>query len=427
MEVWKILLLDVLTIVEFISLCFVILKKQCRRGEKKAAVWLLDGVLLYALTMLLVSPEFATKWLFVPVVILLYRYIFEDTLLRSCIIYVFTWSVCGFMESAVSIVVRGNTVDRMESVLISVIVTAVLWLYHLVIGRKMKIEAFQLPLWLWGMVGGIMLVLELMFTYFEYLIMRVLRSDMLFAGNVLIVLGGVIICGLVLTMVYYFNGTEKFRQEKEMAEYYNEQQREHFTRLLDKEQNTRQFRHDIINHLVVMEELCGQSKYEDVQEYIKKLLDEVNHISHFEYSVGNDTINIILNYYLLPIKEECQIEVTGSMGKEDKISQKDMCTVVSNLVKNAVEAVSCLPREEREICALVEEGKEGIRIRLENTFSGVVDLDERGIPKTMKQDVVNHGYGIRNVMRVVEQYHGIYETKVERQRYIVDVTLNMYE
>lgn len=51
-------------------------------------------------------------------------------------------------------------------------------------------------------------------------------------------------------MIYYFNSQQRFQLENKMLEKYNEQQREYFEQLLEKEQKTKQFRHDIIAELV---------------------------------------------------------------------------------------------------------------------------------------------------------------------------------
>ena len=79
---------------------------------------------------------------------------------------------------------------------------------------------------------------------------------------------------------------------------------------------------------------------EEESQYIKELLDEISLINQKGYSVGNDIIDTILTNYLTPISSTCTIKVTGYMDQELNISRKDLCVIVSNLVKNAVEAIN---------------------------------------------------------------------------------------
>ena len=111
------------------------------------------------------------------------------------------------------------------------------------------------------------------------------------------------------------------------------------------------------------------------------------------------------------------------MKEEQPMLQKDMCILISNLAKNAVEAVSTLPEEEREIKVLVSQGKSYLRICIENTYSGNLKLDTNGNVVTMKKDTKNHGYGMKNITEIVEKYHGKKEINMEQNRFVVDIIL----
>ena len=44
------------------------------------------------------------------------------------------------------------------------------------------------------------------------------------------------ICVTIFALIYYFNTTRDYKTQKEMLEIYNEQQKEYFSKLLEKEQ-----------------------------------------------------------------------------------------------------------------------------------------------------------------------------------------------
>lgn len=421
MEICKMILLDVLFLIEQVSFCYVVLKKEWKPSGSRERWWLLAGLLLFGILVAARCNEHILNWTFAFVVILFHRYVFEKSILRACVTYLLVYVFEGVIECAISMVIFEDA-DTLEKIMVTIIVIAGIWIYHFFIGRKLDREIFQLPLPLWGMLGAFLLLMFLMLSYFNFLIMSVVREDMRITGNVLAMLGGIAICGLLIGIVYYFSRTTKYRLEKESVEKYNEQQKEYFTKLLEKEQDTRQFRHDIIWHLVAMEELCEQEDYEKVKEYLNSLLTDVQRISNAQYHVGNDIVDTIINYYFQPIQDTCSIKVDGSMGEEQLILQNDLCVLILNLAKNAVEAVAHLPEKERKIYFLVSQGKNNLRIRMENTYTGNLQIDKNGNIRTIKKDTRNHGYGVKNVMKIIEKYDGEKDINTDNNRFIVDVT-----
>lgn len=424
MDVWKMVLLDVLFWMEQGSFCYVVLKKEWKPGGKQQGYFLLTGVLVLSIMIMVGCNESILNWMFVLVVILFHRYVFESSMLRACMTYLLACLFEGMIECAVSMVIFAEA-DVSEKILVTTIVIISIWIYHFFIGKKLDKEIFQLPLPLWGMLAAFQLLMILVMSYFNFLLMAVVREDMQIIGNVLVMFAAVAICGLVIGIAYSFSRMTGYRLQKENAEKYGEQQKEYFTKLLEKEQNTRQFRHDIIGHLVALEELCEQEDYEDVKEYVKGLLADVQHLSNPQYHVGNDIVDTIINYYFQPIQDTCNIKVEGSMGEEQPILQKDMCVLISNLAKNAVEAVVCLPEDEREICFLVSQGKGNLRILMENTYTGKLHVDKSGNVKSIKKDNENHGYGMKNIEKILEKYDGKREIRTDNNRFRIDVTFRL--
>lgn len=237
----------------------------------------------------------------------------------------------------------------------------------------------------------------------------------------LFVLLGSIASGiLLLALIYYFNGTKSYARQAEILERQNEQQREYFEQLLKKEQDTRQFRHDLAAELLELKSYSENGEYGKLNDYLAEMLGEISGISKRQYDVGNDIVNTIINYYFLPIRETCKVKVKGYMYEEQKISRRDLCIVVSNLVKNAVEAAEKVQNGQREIIFEVRQGEKTLNIHVENTMEGGV-VFRNGLPVTTKTDKRNHGIGLWNVKTVVEKYMGRYNCIAKNCRYIVDV------
>lgn len=69
---------------------------------------------------------------------------------------------------------------------------------------------------------------------------------------------------MTLVIVFrIFQQKEYFEMQSIMEKKYNEEQREYFIRLLEKEEETRGFRHDMINHLLCMQNAIANRNYEE--------------------------------------------------------------------------------------------------------------------------------------------------------------------
>lgn len=122
-----------------------------------------------------------------------------------------------------------------------------------------------------------------------------------------------------------------------------------------------------------------RKEYEKLGSYLDEMLSDISSISKYDYDVGNEIVNTILNYYLLPIKDKCKIEVKGYISDSLDIARRDLCILVSNLVKNAVEAVEQVSDKEKYIFFEIKSGNIFLQINMRNTcaeHTGITKLEK---------------------------------------------------
>lgn len=307
------------------------------------------------------------------------------------------------------------------NIVYTVVVVAIIWTYYWTIGRRIDRDAFLLPGKMSLVVAAALFAIEAMISYFTFVLVDVLQIDGEMIGLGIVIASGVVIVVLILLMIYYFNVQNKYQIENSIMERFNEQQREYFEQLLEKEQRTRQFRHDIIAELIQIKNYEDRKEYEKLGSYLDEMLSDISSISKYDYDVGNEIVNTILNYYLLPIKDKCKIEVKGYISDSLDIARRDLCILVSNLVKNAVEAVEQVSDKEKYIFFEIKSGNIFLQINMRNTCAEHTGITKAGEIYTTKVDKINHGLGIKNIENTLRRYEGYAEYKIEDNCFVSEI------
>lgn len=361
-----------------------------------------------------------------PHIILIFMilyFLFEVSIVEMVALTVAQWTIVTIMEMSLAVGMNRLTGNIQENV-IMLILTMLLWVYYSLIGRKLDRCFFQLPVYIWYLLDAIMLILTFMLEFFSLVFVKVLPTSKIFyIGEILIILGVVAVCILLVAMIYFFNKTQSYRFQKEFMEKQNELQKEYFLQLLEKENKTRQFRHDIIDHLLELKGYCNSKDYDRLESYLTDTLGVIEEISKGNYNVGNDIVNVILNHYFIPIEKHCNIEVRGFILEDLPIIQRDLCTITANLVRNAVNAVSSL--ENGKIIFEIKQGEKYISIRMENNFEGDLVLNQKGIPETKQKDKNNHGLGLKNIIDIVLKYNGKYKINFKDKIFVIEIFLEI--
>ncbi len=352
-------------------------------------------------------------------------FLFEVSIVEMVALAVAQWTILSIMEMSLAVGLYWLTGNMQGNVIaIMLILTMTLWIYYGLVGRRVDKCFFQLPVYIWYLLDGIMLVLTFMLEFFSLVSVKAFPTSRIFRiGEILIILGVAAVCILLVVMIYVFNKMQSYRYQKEFMEMQNELQKEYFLQLLEKEDKTRQFRHDIIDHLLELRGCFSRGDYASLDIYLTDILGAIEEINKENYNVGNDIVNVILNHYLIPIENHCSIKVRGFVSEDLPITQKDLCTITANLVKNAVSAVSSVGNG--KIVFEIKQGEEYVSIHVENNYEGDLILNEKGIPETKQKDKSNHGIGLKNVIDIVLKYNGKYKMDIKDKIFTIEIFLKI--
>ncbi|MEF9972434.1 MAG: GHKL domain-containing protein [Clostridia bacterium] len=165
-------------------------------------------------------------------------------------------------------------------------------------------------------------------------------------------------------------------------------------------------RHDMLHQLSVIGGLAEAGEEARLKAYIALLTKQLSDISPLRYSV-HPAVNAVLAGQLgrasgLGISAQCDI----TLPEQVSIPDVDLCTLLMNLVANAVEALEKLPSDQPKWLRV----KMHIRgcylyVGVENARCTPVVFDRAGeMCLTTKGDLGAHGYGLKSAQAIARRY-----------------------
>lgn len=191
---------------------------------------------------------------------------------------------------------------------------------------------------------------------------------------------------------------------------------------LKRDENTRKYRHDMKNHYVCLENYLLNGKCQEALQYVNSLQEQMEEIRSGIYHSGNEIIDAMLNYYKGIVPEWVEWKERIELHDKIEIEDTDLCTILGNLLQNAVEAVERQKETEpRWICLELTQGQQYLQLTIENSVEESENVTETG--DTIKADKSNHGFGRSNVKKMVEKYQGDIKWEKKPGRYRVEVNM----
>lgn len=167
--------------------------------------------------------------------------------------------------------------------------------------------------------------------------------------------------------------------------------------------------HDIRNHLVVIDGILQNGEVDRARNYIDKLQENYWNIRQ-SFHTGSVVVDAILGSKAYQAENAgIRLKILSDDLSDSFVSDRDWCSILSNLMDNAMEA-----------CGKME-GKGWIRVRLENRPFRMVwaienacpdPQDERAEAKTKRRGV-RHGTGLQSVRYAIQKYNGFLDQKKE--------------
>lgn len=232
--------------------------------------------------------------------------------------------------------------------------------------------------------------------------------------------------GMVLLIVWQsilLKREVQYKKQNEMYNMYMKLQEERVKEVVAQDEKMRRFRHDLKNHFAALSGYVMASDMESIGKYLQEMNESVDVAEYKDYT-GNIAVDAIIRQNEEFAKNNnIQFVVDATNIENEDIAVFDLCTIISNIIKNALEA--CLKITEvsnRKVVVSICTYESKICIFVKNTVAENVKITE-GKLITTKGDFVNHGLGSGNVERTVRKYNGVIKYKCENMWFETEIVM----
>lgn len=317
--------------------------------------------------------------------------------LTVCIVFFcLEMSVCALLDTYVQVV----DTDRLYDLLVRLLRTAIFGALWLLLRRRFPAEQAHLSRRLWQVVLGLAamplcaLIAVVLLTFQKY---ESAAVNTLALNQGLVVLPFVLVTSLVLLFaILILADHERLEQSSRLAGlrevYYNGLQQQ--------EKQVRQLRHDMRNHLTVVQGLLEKGNIQGAIGYLDEMAGSpaLQGIKRF---CDNETANVVLSAKAEAMdRAGIAADFAVSLSKELLVTDTDLAALLGNALDNAIEGVESA--EEKKITLRCKVDKGLLMLRVENPVGRLVNSDL----STTKADKTSHGFGLIGMKEIAERYGG---------------------
>ena len=202
----------------------------------------------------------------------------------------------------------------------------------------------------------------------------------------------------------------------------NQMEQSHYEHINSLYDAMKGWRHDFHNHIEISRVLLKENNYDELERYMDTLSDDFAPMYTLT-DTGIIVLDAIISSKIIIARQSGIPVELSSIGQLDglKLQGTELCTMVGNLLDNAIEAVLKLPEHERwvKMSSVINGGMWNLNII--NASDGVYQTLSDTLRSSKRQE--GHGLGIRRVCELVKEAGGDCDFRPLNDRFEVSVMI----
>lgn len=238
---------------------------------------------------------------------------------------------------------------------------------------------------------------------------------------------GLIVWNILLFLLLQYLGKENLkRKEAALLQIHEQESKKLFEQMGEQYTEIRKIKHDMKGCIDCSLRLLQDKNYSEAEEYLKTFLSEKTENIVSAVFTDSSVINAVINSKIAQCGKygiEYKCEITKKL---QAIPEFELSIFLSNLFDNAIEACQSV-KENKYISLSIMDVKSYLHIVMKNTIEGSVLKENPDLNSTKKDNVEQHGYGLKSVRDIVKKYNGSMQINEQEGYFVVDVILNMVQ
>ena len=212
----------------------------------------------------------------------------------------------------------------------------------------------------------------------------------------------------------------KYRIDNEKYELFLSKQEEHINMLIREDESRRRLKHDMRAHMQALDTLAQRGELEMLRQYLHNMEESFDNDRVEKFTTISAVDAVISEWHKKAVERQAEWSFEGALSQPERITIFELCTIFSNLLGNAVEAIEKV-NAQRQIKINISTFQGKIVLVVGNSCDTTIKGSSR--PETTKGDKKNHGLGLKNVEEIVQKQKGSIEYDIGNGWFQVTVVL----
>lgn len=163
--------------------------------------------------------------------------------------------------------------------------------------------------------------------------------------------------------------------------------------------------HEFKNQINFINGLIDKQDYDTLRTYVGKIKSDIDSEEKL-IETGNSVINILINQSIRKASQK-HIYITPNINimQDIQLEDNDLVIIISNLINNAIEHCDTLKKSNKIINFKLESTDDHLLIVCTNPIETTI-IVENNLIRTTKNNYAEHGFGLKNINRMVDKYDG---------------------
>lgn len=218
-----------------------------------------------------------------------------------------------------------------------------------------------------------------------------------------------------------------FQEERKQVIRQLSMQTEYSRQVSEAAAENRRLIHDIKHHLRTIDRMASEHGQTEICSFLLQVEEQVAATSGHSHVAfcKNPVVNALIEYYYgMAQTQGTEFQVRLDLPDQIPLTDVELCTVLGNLLDNAVEACSRQKQGVRRILVAGETRGNMYFLKIENTYDGLA-FQEGKTFLSRKGASADHGIGLSSVRKIIEGHGGDLDLVPGEESFLVGITIQM--